>query len=875
MAAPKSSTIPDPFTLNELNAALSATKSGKAAGPDGVYPEFLKALGPKVKRWLTFFFSEVLATICGQMRYWISEEMEKGSFVGNITNDLGLGVKELSIRRGRIVTQNIKQYFQVNVDTGALLIHHKIDREKLCGRFQPCMLYLEFMIENPLELHHTEVEIKDINDNSPIFPNNVLLIKILENASPGTIFLLESAHDLDVGTNSLQNYQLSQNEHFYLEIQTRSDGDKYPQLVIEKPLDREKKNEYNLTLIATDGGSPQRSGTAMIHIVILDINDNAPMFSQAVYKVSLLENASKGHLVVVLNATDLDEGSNSEITYSFTRVFDVVQRVFELNHSTGEIKVTGSVDYEEIKFYEIDVQATDGGSLFSHCKVLVEVIDVNDNVPKLLLTFVSSPFPENSSLGTVIALFSVKDADSGENGMITCFIQKDLPFVLKVTVKNYYELVTNKQLDREKAAKYDLTIIAIDSGFPPLSAQQSIQIELSDVNDNPPTFNQSSYTVFVKENNHPGSSIGSVQAFDVDYKENARIIYSVFEENIKDLSAPSFISINSDNGVIYALQSFNFEDIRDFHVSIEARDCGSPPLSSTVTVNVMILDENDNAPRILYPLQNYSSNADMVPRSSDTAHLVTKVIAVDVDSGQNAWLSYHLLKATDPTLFTVGHNTGEIRTLRPILTQDRIKQLLMILVKDNGQPSLSATVTLKIILIESFSSAHLELSHTHIENEYDNNITMYLIISLSVITFLFLSSVAILIFLRICQYRNSRQLFHTSDMDFCRAPTENFPPNYLDVKSNGTLTGTLSHNYSYQVCLATESVNKEFDFLNAYNSNCSTKNRNATQDCESGSSTIPDRTDEINKERITLTGAVIRGRDSERRCSPQRCGSNN
>ncbi|XP_014343515.1 protocadherin beta-1-like [Latimeria chalumnae] len=809
----------------------------------------------QVQCFLIFIFFGPIAS--GQIRYSISEEMEKGSFVGDITKDLGLDVKEISTRKGRIVSENNKSHFQVNYNNGVLFIKDRIDREELCGQFQPCILEFQFVIEKPLELHHTEVEIKDINDNAPTFAKNEMLLQVQEVTPLGSVFFLQSAQDPDVGTNALQNYQISYNEHFYLEVRIRGDGSKFAELVLKKPLDRERVSEYNLILTATDGGSPQKSGSAHVHIVVLDVNDNFPVFSQELYKVSVLETVQKEQLILVVNATDLDEGSNGEITYFFPQISGTDQQMFKINPMTGEIRLIGVLDFEGVQVYELDVQATDGGGLSTHCKVLVEVLDVNDNAPVLVITSVSTPLPEDSPLQTVVALFSVKDLDSNENGKVSCFIREDLPFVLKLSIKNFYQLTISKGLDREKVSEYNITITAIDSGSPPISSLATIQIKLSDVNDNAPTFNQTSYAIFLKENNKPGHCIGSIQAFDIDYKDNAHIIYSVVEKLKNESTLPSFISINSENGNVYARHSFNFEVLREFHVSIVARDCGSPPLSSTVTVKVIILDENDNSPYILYPSQKVTTTADLVPRSADIGYLVTKVIAVDADSAQNAWLSYHIMKATDPTLFTLGSNTGEIRTARLIMNQDRNKQIMVILVEDNGQPALSTTVTLRILLVESLSNVHLEFMDLGAEKEYDGNLTMYLIMSLSLVSFIFLASIAILIFMKICRYRKLRQQFHTPSENHYTSNQGNFPPNYLDAKFNGSLIGTLPHNYCYEVRLAAESVKKEFNILGAYSTNTANRKKDTAQDQEFTSATaantnLSDKRDLFNEVRNSL-----------------------
>ncbi|EMP37211.1 Polypeptide N-acetylgalactosaminyltransferase 12, partial [Chelonia mydas] len=416
--------------------------------------------------------------------------------------------------------------------------------------------------------------------------------------------------------------------------------------------------------------------------------------------------------------------------------------------------------------------------------------------------------PEDSSPETAVALFSVRDRDSGDNGRTVCSIQDNVPFALKSTLKNYYELVTQKPLDREKVPEYNISITATDRGTPRLTSVRIIRVQLSDINDNPPVFNESSYVMYLKENNHPGLLIGTVHAADLDTEQNAKVTYSALLGNIGDLPFSSSISINSENGNVYALQSLDYEQTRDFQVTVRAADGGSPPLSSEVIVRVVIIDENNNAPFILYPLQNSSSPAnDLVPRSAEAGYLVTKVVAVDGDSGQNSWLSYQLLKATDPGLFAVGLQTGEVKTSRPITSPDSVKQKLIVLVRDNGEPPRSTTSTLNVLLVDGFSDAYMQLLDVPQEEEEQDTLTLYLVISLSFISFLFLVSVVTIIAIRLYKTRQCRERYVPSSRNFYCEP--NFPTNPADR----SVTGTLPQSYCYEVCLTTGSGTSEFKFL--------------------------------------------------------------
>nr|XP_005995388.1 PREDICTED: protocadherin gamma-A11 isoform X11 [Latimeria chalumnae] len=741
--------------------------------------------------------------------------MEKGSIVGNIGNDLGLAIKDLSDRDIRIVSTTKEQYFIVNVKNGNLLLNEKIDRELICRHISQCILVFEIILENPMALYGGEVEIQDINDNSPRFPKQEIVLKINELTEPRTRFSFENAQDPDIGVNSLQNYQLSPSKYFSLRIHTNGDSQKYAELALEKALDREKDRVHLLTLTATDGGVPTRSGTVNIWVIVLDANDNAPTFTEDVYQVSLVENVSKFTVVIQVDATDTDEGSNGEVNYSFSKISETAREIFEIDAKTGKIIVTGNVDFEKAKYYEMEIKATDPGGLATYCKVLLKIIDINDNPPEIIIKSFSTPISEDCLPGTVVSLLNVNDHDSGANGQVTCAIDENLPFKLKSSFNNYYFLATDGTLDREKMSEYNITITATDNGVPPLTTSTALLLKVSDINDNLPVFNQISYTVYIRENNPPGSFISTVNATDVDWGQNARLIYSVIGNQIHGNPISSFITINPENGNIQALRSFDHEQFRDLQFQVNAQDSGSPPLSSNVTVKLFVLDQNDNAPEILYPSQTDSSSIEVAFRSAEPNSLITKVVAVDADSGQNAWLSYKLIKATEPNTFEVGLYTGEIRTTRLFLEKDAVKQTLIILVKDNGQPSLSTTVTLKILVANNFPEILPDLDRLSNEKDYTSNITLYLVISLAAVSFLFLCFITLLMVIKIRHWKSSK-LFHSLNV----RTTPNFPPCYSEVED----LRTFPHAYSYEVHLTTNSSKNELKFLKPCQQNAFERN---------------------------------------------------
>ncbi|XP_029918458.1 protocadherin beta-16-like [Myripristis murdjan] len=743
-------------------------------------------------------------SVHGDASYSFPEEMKRGSVIGNIAKDLGLQSSKLSSRNARVDTEgNRKRYCDINLTTGDLIVADRIDREGLCGEKASCVLKHELVLENPFELHRISLHVQDINDNSPQFNEETINIEISESADRGARFLIEEAHDADVGQNLVQSYNLKHNDNFILAINGNT-----LELVLDKELDREQQREISLLLTALDGGSPQRSGTVVIHVTVLDANDNAPVFSQSVYEASLPENSPLDTVVIKVSATDADEGVNGDVTYDFGHVTEDVKKIFSIDRKTGEIRVIGTIDFETVTSFELRVKAKDGLGLSSYTKVIIVITDVNDNAPLIYLKSLTNPMRENVSPGTEVGVINVQDSDSENSQQVRCSIQQNVPFKLVPSIKNYYSLVTTGQLDREIVSDYNITITATDEGSPPLSSSKIVQLSVADVNDNSPVFEEQSYSAHVTENNKPGSTLCSITAQDPDWRQNGTVIYSLLPGELNGAPVSSYLSVNGDTGVIHAVRSFDYEQFRSFKVQVMARDNGSPPLSSNVTVSVFITDVNDNCPQILYPAPEGSSfMTELVPKAAHGGSLVSKVIAVDADSGQNAWLSYHIVKSTDPGLFTIGVHSGEIRTQRDISESDSMKQNLIVAVKDHGQPSLSATCSMFLLISDNLAEVP-ELKDMSFD-ESNSKLTSYLIIALVSVSTFFLTFIIIILGLRFCRRRKPRLLFDGA----VTIPSTYLPPNYAEVDC----TGTLRSKYNYDAYLTTGSRTSDFKFVSSYN----------------------------------------------------------
>ncbi|XP_062870801.1 protocadherin beta-16-like [Trichomycterus rosablanca] len=747
----------------------------------------------------------------GDISYSIQEEMKIGSVIGNLAKDLGINEKTLSMRKARLdVDDEGKRYCDIDMKTGDLTVADRIDREGLCGFTTVCVLKYEVILENPMEMHRIVVEITDINDNSPSFSKDVVKLEIRESADKGARYAISEAQDADIGTNSVQNYKLQDNAYFSFKFHNNPGQEKYGELILENELDREREQEVRLLLIAMDGGNSPRSGSVAIHITVLDANDNSPVFSKSVYKVRLREDAPLGTTVATLNATDADEGANGNVIYEFGHISGDMRKVFTLESETGNLVLSGNVDYERQTTYELKVECKDGAGLASFAKVVIDIDDVNDNAPTIQLKSLNDPVPENTPPGSEVGIISVQDKDSEKNRQIRCIIQENVPFVLKQSIKNYFSIVTTGELDRELISNYNFTITATDEGTPPLSSSKTVHISVSDVNDNAPVFEKQKYNAFVTENNRPGTSISSVTASDPDWMQNGTVLYNLVSNEVHDIPVSLFLSINADTGVIHAVRSFDYEKFRRFNVHVVARDNGSPPLSSNVTVSVFITDENDNSPQILYPAPDEKSlMTEMVPKAALSGSLVSKVIAVDADSGQNSWLSYQIVKSTDPALFSIGLHSGEIRALRDITEFDSIKQNLVISVKDSGQSPLSATCSVYLLILDNLSEVP-ELKDM-IHEESNSKLTFYLIISLVTVSTFFMTFIILIVAVRFCHIKKTRLLFDGA----VTIPSAYLPPNYAEVEG----AGTLRSSYNYDGYLTTGSRTSDFKFVTSYNDN--------------------------------------------------------
>nr|XP_027324124.2 protocadherin gamma-A5-like [Anas platyrhynchos] len=740
--------------------------------------------------------------VCGQLRYSVPEELPKGSFVGDVAKDLALQPAALRDRGARVVSADRTRYFALHANSGHLVTAERLDREQLCEGVQRCVLRCEVIVEGEMKVYRIEVEITDINDNAPSFSEIQIEETLSETTGLGTRLPLSKAHDPDVGMNSLQSYELSSDEHFSLSVQAGADGEKRPELVLAKALDREEAAFHELVLRAIDGGEPARTATVRIRVSVLDANDNAPVFSQAVYAVRVPEDVPVSSTLLTLTATDADEGLNGDVKYSFKEFSTKASKMFYLDPETGSIRLLRSLDFEEGDSYDLQVQARDGGGLSDTAAVSISVSDVNDNAPEISVRSALSEISEDAPPGTVVALLHVQDRDSGANGEVRCSIEESVPFRLEKALDNYYSVVTARELDREEVSEYNVTVWASDGGSPSLRSSAVLALRVLDVNDNAPVFAEARYSARLPENNAEGALVLTVRAWDADWGQNARVRYRLAEGRVRGAPLSSYVSVQAETGALYALRSFDYEEVREVGLWVRAEDGGAPALSSNVSVRLLIVDENDNAPQVLYPPSSSSSagagwtGVELAPRSAEPGALVAKVVAVDADAGQNAWLSYELAKATEPGLFRVGLHSGEVRTARSPLARDAPRHSLVVVVKDQGRPALSATATLTVVLAESVAELLSELGSAAAPAEPGGSLTRWLVLAVAAVSCLFVAFLLLLLALRLRRWRRS-QLLPPASGALRGVPASHF------VGIDGVRA--FLHSYSHEVSLTADS----------------------------------------------------------------------
>ncbi|XP_048388856.2 protocadherin-8-like [Stegostoma tigrinum] len=672
---------------------------------------------------------------CKTVRYSTYEEQEPGTVIGNLASDL-----QLEAAGGQSGFRLMPEYngsvpVRVGERDGQLTVGSRIDREQLCEEQDPCLLLLDVVSfsRDKFLLIHVEIQVQDINDHRPEFPQPEIELEISESSAPGTRIPLPAALDADTGSYSVRGYELSVNGHLELELPggAGSGGAQQPvpapTLLLVKPLDRESEAELSLKLRARDGGNPPRSGEARLRVRVLDENDNAPAFGSGSLELELREDTAPGSLLLQLEARDPDQGLNGELRFAFSpRVGAGARRLFRLEPRSGRLSLNAPLDHEARARFELEVEARDRGARprASSCRVVVRVLDVNDNAPEIRVSALGggpeageasglASITEAAEPGSFVALVSVWDRDSGANGRLSVSLLGPRELRLRPAYGlNHYMIVTAERLDRERDTGYNVTLVAEDQGPDPRRTVRPLTVTVTDVNDNAPAFPRPVYRLSLAENNLPGAQLGTVRARDPDLGPNGRLTYRLLQPHEGPAPGPGLqppaVAVEPHTGSLYALRSLDREELPELELLLQATDAGSPPLSGSTTVRLVITDRNDNAPLITHPPPppppppgNRSAAPApakvALPGGAPRGYLAARVRAQDADEGPNGRLSYRIVSGEPPGLFTIRPDTGDVYLGRPLSASPAGTGpgafSLVVAVSDGGLPPLSSTVT--------------------------------------------------------------------------------------------------------------------------------------------------------------------------------------
>lgn len=627
-----------------------------------------------------------------EVSYSIDEEGQTNELVGNLVHDTSLRdhyVPQLRFNYLSIQPTN----FAVNLTTGVLRTVGRIDRDVICPNAERCTETFNVGVlldSRVIQMIKVTITILDINDNSPHFPETEKLLEISESLIPGRKFLLPAASDPDSPAFAIHRYELvSPSNKFQLREKTKANGLTELHLVTTSLLDHELESSYRLRVIAYDGAEPPKSGSLNVSVIVLDANDNDPVFEQETYRISIYENMDVHTTIVQVHASDLDSGANKEIVYGLTKYGDL----FGINNNTGEIYVKGVVDYELADIYYIGVTATDRGldSRSAEATVVVEVKDVNDHSPEITVNAPGTPgtdvaeVSEDSEPGMFVAHMKVDDKDSGSNGECNCTLA-DNKFRLEQLVGTNYQIVTSGELDREKISEYSLALQCVDGGVTPHVAVKNFQVRLVDVNDNAPQFQQVTYRANVVENNNVGDFILQPNATDADAGKNAEVVYSISEDG------QAMFAIHNVSGRISAKIVFDREENGEMHFYVIATDKGIPALSASALVVVTIQDLNDETP--IFTQARYSFNvSENEPQNTE----VGTVSATDADQFPfNEFLFSIVPDSNLLGLFSIDSRSGKITTNGMLDREVQSVFQLIVVASDYGSPIKSSTADVTI-----------------------------------------------------------------------------------------------------------------------------------------------------------------------------------
>ncbi|XP_076876271.1 protocadherin-16 [Brachyhypopomus gauderio] len=634
---------------------------------DNIYNWFYSRRGWRLRMFLLVLVTVELLTVTvsaeaapGVLELQLDEEQPAGTIVGDISAGLPPGETAslyfISDHEGTGIGSDL----HIDETTGIIKTAHRLDREERDHYSFIAVTMTGLTVK-------VSITVNDINDHAPVFPKKKASLKIPEQTAVGTKFSLEPATDADKDQLTTQGYIIKEGnvgQVFRLETKRAANKVLYLDLVVNGVLDREKRAAYSLVLEAFDGGSPKKTGQMTLDVIVQDINDHAPVFNQSRYHAIISESLPQGSNILQVFASDADEGDNGLVLYEINRRQSDPDRYFVIDPRSGIITLNKLLDFEVRKVHELVVQAKDNASHpeITNAFVTIHVRDYNDNQPTMTIIFLSedgSPrISEGAQPGQYVARISVSDPDYGEYSNVNVSLEGgDGKFALTTKDSIIYLICVDQVLDREERDSYELRVMATDSGTPPLRAESSFIIEVTDINDNPPLFDQQAYKQTIPEVVYPGSFVLQVTARDKDQGPNGDVRYSILPNKG---TRSDWFTIDPVTGIITTATQLDYESDPVPSVKVVATDGGRPPLSSTALVEISLQDTNDNEPVFESTFYNVS-----IKENTAAGTCFLEVTAKDADGGSFGTITYSLgsgPSSSTPTLFSINKESGQICT---------------------------------------------------------------------------------------------------------------------------------------------------------------------------------------------------------------------
>ena len=649
-----------------------------------------------------------------QLKFYVEEEQPAGTFVGSVHSNSGVTYRLLAS----------DGVFSLDAN-GTLTTSVVLDRERLSTVIFT-LTVTATRGQNFLFADFITVIVTDVNDNPPTFVTPNFTVFIYEDASVGTLYPIQKAFDPDSGRNGNLTYSLisSMNDSTFALVTGVRGGiqrSSVVQLKLIKMVDREVRDTYNMTVTAFDDGVPRLNSSIRVTVVVVDVNDNPPLFLQKSYNASVKESLPSGSNILTVIASDADIGLNGDIEYSIKGETNVLA-LFTIDSSNGLLSTLSTLDYESTTVYRFAIKANNVGDSRQErtVPVVIYIEDVNDNAPVVSIRYVSNSKTavvlENQQAQELVAFVDVYDRDPTH-----IFSRHARPFFTSGNDLMHFEVsfwekqlavLTRQPLDRENISHYMLTISAVDLGKPSLSSSATFQVDVGDKNDNTPIFSRKEYGANISESSAIDSSVATVLAVDDDVGSNGHVTYTLL--SLDHTTAKGWFSVSNVSGVIQVATSLDREQVEQVALTIMASDNGQPRRTATARVHVVVTDANDNAPT--FAQSNYTVE---IPESLTSASPVIQVSASDKDMSTNGHVTYTLLGNVNE--FRVDPQTGLVTTQQLLDRETTAKYLLTILGKDGGHPGQTGSASLTITLLDENDNRPVFTQAVYVANVRENN----------------------------------------------------------------------------------------------------------------------------------------------------------